>query len=162
MKELVSEYGMLAVTILLFLTTALYTFATFRLTAISLRAHELNTRPLLTFQPPSVVANGWIALSIKQEVVNIGVSYVRIESALVHWWPYMLKEQHKTTKSNLILPCYVAPGGKVEFEFDINSKIVKDLPQGSLIVLSEIITGHLAYKYRGLDSTVLETVEPLP
>jgi len=101
-------------------------------------------------------------MSVKQEVVNIGLSYVRIESALLHWWPYMLKEQRRTGKGNLTLPCYLAPGLKLEFEFILTNKMVGHLPQGSLTDLSELITGHLTYKYKGLDNTVLETVEPLP
>lgn len=162
MKTFVNDYGMLIVTMLLFLTTALYTYATFRLTSISLRAHNLNTQPLLNFQPVRASANTWLSMHVEQEVINIGLSYVRIESALLHWWPYMLKDQQKTIKSNLILPHYLAPGAKLKLEFELSNDMVKHLPQGSLSSLSDLITGHLTYKYKGLAHTVIEVVEPLP
>jgi hypothetical protein len=162
MAKFANDYGMLVVTSLLFLTTVLYTYATFRLTSISSRAHRLNTQPLLTFRPAVTVANKWISMSVQQEVVNIGLSYVRIESALLYWWPYLLSEQQTITKSNLTLPHYLAPGGTLTVAFELTTSMVKQIHQGSLASLSDLITGHLVYKYRGLDDALVEAVEPMP
>lgn len=74
----------------------------------------------------------------------------------------MVKEQQRTVRGKIVLPHYLPPGARLKLRFEITNNLIKHLPQAHLNSLGEIVTGHLAYKYRGLDDTVIETVESLP
>lgn len=158
----ISIDAMVIVTALLFLATALYTYATLRLTSITSREYKLRIRPLLSFQPLNISSTDWTSMEVEQELTNIGLSYVRIESALLHWWPYMMKDMQRNLKSNVAMPHYLAPGSRLKLRFTISSRMVSPMPQASLNTLSDLLTGHIVYEYRGLDNVVAENVECLP
>jgi len=162
MTKFIEVYGLLIVTTLLFLTTFLYTVATIWMAKVNALGYKLHTQPLLSFQPVNASADSWNSFEVEQEIINIGLSYVRIESAVLHWWPYMVKEQQRTVRGKIVLPHYLPPGARLKLRFEITNNLIKHLPQAHLNSLGEIVTGHLAYKYRGLDDTVIETVESLP
>lgn len=160
--EFADKYGMLIATVMLFLVTALYTYITLRLAKVSEKEHRLRTEPQLSFQPIIVVADRWNSVSIKQEIVNIGLSYVKVESCLLVWWAGMETEHINRIKSDLVLPHYLAPGDRKTVGFEISTNQTKKYEQSAFESFDQLMNGHIDYKFSGLEGTTKEMVETLP
>jgi hypothetical protein len=124
----------------------------------------LKTRPVLGFIAPNVEVKGWMALEIKQEVVNLGLGFVTVDKATFQWGPSIEETKAHLSSSVTILPVHLEPGQKMEIVFRLTEHALKPLEKGPFTDASELIDGMLIYEYHGLDDVIITSSSkpPLP
>ena len=151
------DYGLVAATLLLFLTTLLSTVVTVLMAKVQSREIKFRTKPQIGFGTTSVTAQGWQSLKVEQEVINIGFSYVTVESAILTWWPYITIENQRSVACTQRLPFHLAPGEHAKLNFEVTQDAFMSIPTGPFSSIDQLISGCTTYKYKGLDESVSES-----
>jgi hypothetical protein len=153
--EFMRDYGLLLATVLLCLTTLWYALATAKMARVMAFEHDLRRRPILSFQPVVVRVKGWNELKIEQHITNIGFSFVTVESAIVSWKRQFDKNFEGTIESDKALPCQLAPGEHLQFQFEIPTSAWTSEHSCAFESAAELIVGRITYRYSGLDARPL-------
>jgi hypothetical protein len=162
MDQFVKDYGLVAATLLLFFTTLLSTIVTIRMAKVQSREIKFRTKAQLGFGKTTVTAHDWQSLKVEQEVINIGFSFVTVESAVLTWWPYITIENQRSVACTQMLPFHLAPGEEAKLNFEVTQDAFSSIPAGPFSSIDQLISACTTYKYKGLDESVSESGQNLP
>jgi hypothetical protein len=107
------------VTGLLVLATVLLVIASVanvRWTSVDVR-HKL--RALVSLVPLRITGDSWTHVGLETRIINTGLSYITVTSAVLFWLPRLLSSETGLEISDQALPILLAPRESISFRFTI-------------------------------------------
>lgn len=148
--EIITSYGLLSATVLLFLATVWYGWATARMAGAMRAELRLRTTPFLGFGSVEVEAADWTEIAVRQRLVNTGVAFVTLSSASLEWWPYLKREDSKIHLAENLLPVHLPPGGHIVLSFRLAVDDLVEIKTSTFQSPAQVIDGEVSYTFAGL------------
>jgi len=150
LHAIVTSYGVLIATILLFFATVWYGWATARMAAVMRAELRLRTTPSLGFGVVKVQVAGWSEMTLCQTVVNTGEGFVTLHSASLAWWPHLGQTGAKMTMTTTSLPLHLGPRTSGEVSFSVPPEELSQIHAASRFDdAAQAIDARITYEFGG-------------